>query len=363
MVSSMIRSARADGVPWRAGPRAEDRGWHRFAARVVGAAVLLCTSLATLAAPADAPLIAPLQPGIRTGAPFDADKRTRKSVSGIACAPAGATRRCVVVFDEGIRAQFATLSADALTPSGAPFKLLASGQELDAEAAASDSSHFYAIGSHSVKRGSCRENEHSRHLLRFKAADDRRRVIVEEPRDPKQLWSLLKADPLLGAHANKCLGAAPAPGLNIEGLAVHGGRLYIGLRGPVPGGEALVYSVGADALFAGAAEVQPRLDRLPVGGPWGVRDMSAGRDRILLLLGPDDAPATPQQWRIAEWSPPAAPRLLAQLDLRGVRFATCQDDLKPEALAILAESAASYRVLVLSDGVCDGGPLVFDVPR
>ena len=31
--------------------------------------------------------------------------------------------------------------------------------------------------------------------------------------------------------------------------------------------------------------------------------------------------------------------------------------IKPEGLAVLSEDAESYQVLVLSDGMCDGGPL------
>lgn len=40
---------------------------------------------------------------------------------------------------------------------------------------------------------------------------------------------------------------------------------------------------------------------------------------------------------------------------------------KPEALAMLQESASSYQVLVLvlvlPDGMCDGGPLTFKLAR
>ena len=59
----------------------------------------------------------------------------------------------------------------------------------------------------------------------------------------------------------------------------------------------------------------------------------------------------------------ATPRLLATLDLSSVALRACDDELKPEALTVLADTEHSYRVLVLSDGMCDGGPLAFTVPR
>jgi len=380
---------------------------------LAAAALLACGSVC--AAPAAVPLVKPERPGFGPGAAFGFKKeKTRRSVSGIACLPVGAQRRCLVVFDEGVKAQFATLGAASLEPTDEPFELIASGKELDAEGAATDGNYFYAIGSHAVKRKDCESNPASRHLVRFKArwtaSAGAPRLTIETMQDSQQLWDLMLKDPVLSRHADGCLGDGDGgraeqrgrrPGLNIEGIAAQGGRLYVGLRAPVLGNEALVYSVDADALFAGG-DPTPRLVQLPVGGPWGVRDLSAGRQAILMLLGPDDRQRSgPPQWRVAEWSPSAGgpgrsrPRVLAQLDLSRrneapmelrraggsssgrrwptaqglrsglsqVRFDTCAEDLKPEALTILAESVTAYRILVLSDGVCDGGPLVFDVPR
>ena len=41
----------------------------------------------------------------------------------------------------------------------------------------------------------------------------------------------------------------------------------------------------------------------------------------------------------------------------------CDKELKPEALTLLEETADQYRLLILSDGMCDGGPLAFKIPR
>ena len=47
----------------------------------------------------------------------------------------------------------------------------------------------------------------------------------------------------------------------------------------------------------------------------------------------------------------------------GHAFIRDNKELKPEAITVLEESTSAYRVLVLSDGMCDGGPLVFTIAR
>ena len=57
------------------------------------------------------------------------------------------------------------------------------------------------------------------------------------------------------------------------------------------------------------------------------------------------------------------PQWLAALDLKDVKLRECDKELKPEAMTLLEETATAYKLLVLSDGLCDGGPLTFTVPR
>jgi hypothetical protein len=54
---------------------------------------------------------------------------------------------------------------------------------------------------------------------------------------------------------------------------------------------------------------------------------------------------------------------LAVLDFSQVKLRPCDAALKPEAITVLKETPSAYQLLVLSDGMCDGGPLVFTVPR
>jgi hypothetical protein len=167
----------------------------------------------------------------------------------------------------------------------------------------------------------------------------------------------------------KCLGSEPDQlGINIEGLAVRGERLYFGLRGPVIDGAAMVLSVEMQALFD-SGQAKPAVTRLALGGNRGIRDLVAVQDGFLLLAGPDDGKANQGiSWTLSLWdgktsSSVVTPKLLANLDLSKVALRACDDELKPEALTVLQESPKHYQVLVLSDGMCDGGALPFTVPR
>jgi Protein of unknown function (DUF3616) len=335
---------------------------------------------ASAAAPT-VPFVRPNGEPLRSRIGFPFKEKTRRAASGVACSARNGVQQCLVAFDEGKKAHFAQLGPGTFDPLGVPITLSDSDGELDAEGAATDGEFYYVIGSHSVKRESCASNPASRALTRFKASWP---AVASEPQPKVQglqltdrLWKLINADAYLGRHADGCLGdgrgppeqQAKRPGLNIEGLAVKDGRLYVGFRAPSKDGVVPVYSVDSRAVFD-ESDAKARLARLQVGAGLGIRDMVAGRDAVLLLVGPDDRkPTSSPTWSIAEWPDAelalasSRPRLLAKLDLRNLRFQQCFEELKPEAIAILDESSAGYRILVLSDGVCDGGALVFDLKK
>jgi hypothetical protein len=314
---------------------------------------------------------------------FDLDDKTRRSVSGIACAPGPGDRACLFVFDEGIEARHAVLRNGKFVAETGPVPLLAAGRELDAEGAASDGSYFYVVGSHSTSRTRCEDNPDSRHVIRFRVGPDGR--ALREPdgklagyQETGRLWDIMSSVEALKPHVGKCLGTQPpekAPtlagglGANIEGLAIQDGRLYFGFRGPAREGVALILSVSADALFGGQP-VQPALFRLVVGEGRGIRDLLTVKDGFLVLTGPDDDTRKEQPlstvlfWDGKDFAGAVIqPKVLAQIDVSQARRPKCDKETKPEALALLAEGPTDYSVLVLSDGMCDGGALLFRLRR
>lgn len=318
-------------------------------------------------------------------------QKTRQSVSGMACnLNADRQRICLLAFDEGAEARYARLGDKVLSVEAEPVVLRDTSDELDAEGAATDGRYFYVTGSHSAKRGDCASNPGSRHVIRFRLDPATGRALrspagtLVDHADTGRLWSLMQAQPALAPHVGerKCLGSEPpanAPtlagqqGVNIEGLAVRDGQLYFGFRGPVLDGVASVLAVDADALFSMDAARQPKatMTRLALGQRRGIRDMVAVKTGFLLLAGPDDSPASQSAgWVLAWWdgkpatgSAAVQPRLLAALDLKDVKLRKCDKELKPEAMTVLEETPQAYKLLVLSDGMCDGGPLTFTVPR
>ncbi|MCX7277759.1 MAG: DUF3616 domain-containing protein [Burkholderiales bacterium] len=362
--------------------------------------LLACTAMAVALSSAVAQTAPQITPRIAPSSPvwssdpifaFDLPKKkavkTRQSLSGIACSLNAAQERvCLMAFDEGEQASFAKLGSNSLQPLPEPVVLRSGDGELDAEGAATDGQYFYVTGSHSAKRSSCKSNPDSRHVLRFqrdpatglalRTADG----ALAGYADSGRLWDILQAQPALAAHVGerKCLGAEPPPdapalqgqrGINIEGLAVRAGRLYFGFRGPTQDGQAGVLAVDSQALFQGD-DAHPALTQLVLGSGRGVRDMLAVSDGFLVLAGPDDDPSHQNSvdWTVSWWDgqpskSPVTPRVLATLDLRAVQLRSCDKELKPEAITLLAETPQAYQLLVLSDGMCDGGALTFSVPR
>ena len=361
-------------------------------------------SLQTAAAiPVVKPTSGPWDSG--TGFTFELGKKktlkTRRSVSGIACnLDARQQRICLLAFDEGVEARYGVVSDQRLTADPEPVLLraAAAGSELDAEAAATDGRYFYVTGSHAAKRSDCANNLESRHVIRFRLDPATGRALRSPANNPagalvdyldtSRLWDILQAQPALAAFVGerKCLGSEPpskAPslagqqGVNIEGLAVQGGRLYFGLRGPVlsesggvsgAGSVAKVLAVNADALFAGG-DAQATVTNIALGAHRGIRDMVAVKNGLLLLAGPDDSAANKGVgWTLAWWDgkhsdQTVTPKVLAALDLSGVKLRGCDEELKPEAITVLEETPQTYKLLVLSDGMCDGGPLAFTIAR
>jgi hypothetical protein len=191
----------------------------------------------------------------------------------------------------------------------------------------------------------------------------------------------MSTTPQLQAHVgdSMCLGTEPprdAPqltgkrGVNIEGLAVKNGRLFFGFRGPAYHGKAYILAVDADALFSGG-EARPTLSTINVGEGRAIRDLLAVSDGVLVLAGPDDDGKNERAgWLVLRWNEQQTLnadgqiKALAVLDLSNVKLRSCDHEPRPEALAITADKPDEpYQALIFSDGMCDGGPLRFPIPR
>jgi hypothetical protein len=228
----------------------------------------------------------------------------------------------------------------------------------------------FVIGCHCGNRKTLKEDDKlAKNLEKLPKVDQEEsranvyRLTVDEagvPVAPIQrisLSALLRAHPVLGRFA-----AIPSKenGIDIEGLAVGpDGKLFAGFRGPVLRGN-LVPVLGFDFDHPDSSDL-----RFVNLGGLGIRDITAVAGGFLLLAGPvgEGRP----DFRIFFWdgtdSVPGKDRPKAAVikDLGGVPLP--EPTAKAEGLAVLAEDAGGFDVLVVFDGVANGRPTRLRVVR
>lgn len=334
---------------------------------------LLLTAMLTGPGLAQAP--AELEP---LGVPYAIEGRLEgkngkaaNDVSGIACLPPAGSgpRRCLVIDDEGRRAQSISLRDGVIKP-GAEAKLIGkkpssktlgrapsvttcpkgrgSFSALDGEGVAFVGSFFYVAGSHGCARNAATFNLSSFILARVPV--DAKGQPVGEAETTYRLADALKGAATVGLSFGKGLNAEDN-GLDVEGLAIIGDRLFAGLRAPVTDGVAYLVAASVPDLFApghapftGQAEVIP----LALGAQTGVRDLAPLPDgRLLVLAGPTQEQPVPYVLFAVEPTAGGAVRSLGRLPaLSGAGAAG-----KAEGIAVLAPD----RVLVMFDSLENGG--------
>lgn len=293
-------------------------------------------------------------------------RKAAKDVSGIACRPpAGGDYRCLLINDENKAAQFATLKQGSIIP-GPNLPLVkdsapvgASGrqptigcpkqggfEDFDGEGVAFADRHFYVVGSHGCSRRSGEYRPSSFLLARIAAGNGEASV-------PELSWrvaDLLAAADEVAPYLGKALDDK-SNGLNIEGLAVVGDRLWLGLRAPSLDGRAFLVGGSVAELFKSGSEPitgKPQLLAFPAGAQRGVRDLAPLPDgRLLVLVGPAQEQDKPYAILLLDPADPTAVRELGELRPR--------EDAKAEALTVLTQERGELRVLVGYDSVKNGG--------
>lgn len=312
------------------------------------------------------------------------DFEKSEDVSGIACDNSmPLPRLCLAVDDETQGAQIVLLRDGELRAGGfIPLIVAQFGGEpleLDAEGVAFDSGHFYVVGSHGRPRHKDDpakeakkkpENDAkaaaSRQIFRISlpasAVDmENGEMIGKADITPSSVLATILADqPDLKSFYDKPLDKN---GVTIEGIAVRDQQLFIGMRGPVLGTDAIVLSVAEAAVFDGR-RAEPELLRLALGKdtsgqPRGVRDLVRYRNGFLVLAGPvndppEETPVRAGDYAIYSWDGKGRPDRRVDLDVYGKKF-------KPEALLPLDGNAGRVRVLLMFDGAEEGFPTPIEI--
>jgi uncharacterized protein DUF3616 len=171
------------------------------------------------------------------------------------------------------------------------------GLEADIEALDVADGRLWICGSHSLTRRAQTKTNADHVDPKIRKRPSRRLVgSIRLARDGGSIEGKGAALPFKGAGSLRAiLGAYPhiAPfmdlpskenGLDIEGLTVFRGKVYVGLRGPVVDNIAIVVALTFTPLFELDDQAQS-LHFVDLGG-LGVRDLARWRDAILVLAGP-----------------------------------------------------------------------------
>ena len=303
------------------------------------------------------------EPKWTVGADFADSKKARSNLSGAACAPTSPPfMSCLIVNDDKKYAQTFSIEGATLRPARV-VRLMPDDVEgdPDAEAAAYDDGYFYVAGSHGRPRHHPETgNPPSYTLFRFPVNRQTLQPDFVSDQDVKgleattRLRGVLETLPPTADKYDKPLGDG---GINIEGLAVRKGRVYVGLRGPSIDRHAFLISVDRDAIFTGDRPLHARSHDLKLGKHTGIRDLAKVRNGLLVLSGPvNDQTVRPA---IFVWDDDGELQKLAALDI-----AEAGKGAKAETLLVLQDDdRGPLRVLVMFDGPENGHPLEYTLKR
>ena len=276
-------------------------------------------------------------------------------------------------------------------------------EEADIEGLARTGPFLWAVGSHSLRRKQIKARHAGdkalRRLARVEGQENRQilvrlpiadidglptpvREIVVDGRHHRAaqldkrdgLRTLLRHDPHLAPFL-----AIPGKdnGLDIEGIAVSGDRVYLGLRGPVLRGWAFVLELRpyVDPAEPGRLRLRPfddglkyRKHVLDLDG-LGVRDLCPDGDDLLVLAGPTmdlDGPVRIYRWREAyRVAMPAVVR--GEVLTRELEITYGEGDDHAEGMGLIGRPDDKLAMIVFDSPAAirltDDGAVIADVVR
>ncbi|MFO0548383.1 MAG: DUF3616 domain-containing protein [Polyangiaceae bacterium] len=244
--------------------------------------------------------------------------------------------------------------------------LWASTGESDLEGVALDGAALWLVGSHSCSRPRVKDEDpvaaNRQRLLGAPQPVDRARDFLvrleldgpsARAKTAPQTFNLRGVIDRTPALAESARTASKENGVDIEGLAVHDGYIYVGFRGPVlrDSYACVIRAKADDAPSLPSAEVR----FLKLGG-LGIRDLASAGDALLVLAGPvGDGPGGfhVYRWDGADGVPGVGAKPPVLEHLGELELPVDDKGNRPNAEGLTVESTAdpaSYEVLVVFDG-------------
>ncbi len=180
----------------------------------------------------------------------------------------------------------------------------------------------------------------------------RRAGMLRQTGRGNRLARLLAAEPLLRPFTRI---AAKEGGVDLEGLAVAGRRVAVGMRGPVIQTAAVLIEFAVDAKRSGRLKIAGplRMRLLDLDG-LGIRDLKLLGSDLLILAGPTtglDGPCAIHRWRNWLGDPPQDETVIRlHRPERVLDLPFGRGDDHPEGLFLLDGPNGATDVVVVCDG-------------
>jgi hypothetical protein len=245
------------------------------------------------------------------------------------------------------------------------------GGELDIEGIAVDGNFIYVIGSHSFTRNKTRSKKSvKRNRKTFNqgkiedepSRDWLHRIEVNQQVQPVAEMSISLRDVISDQEALEAFSEIPSKenGVDIEGIAVDDGWVYVGFRGPVFRDNYVpVLKFKFDQHEESAKLLFVKLD----GG--GIRDMAKVQDGFLIVSGPvGDAPGP---YQVYHWNGldmvPGEDRADTKNYIKKLGNIDISKGKAEGILALEVERGADddcqYKFMIIFDGITNGNPKIY----
>lgn len=243
---------------------------------------------------------------------------------------------CLLASDETNHLQVAKFENKTLKILNKKIELGKFKKENDIEALANDGYYFYAVGSHGLSRksGKYQASRYTFFRIRFDNQGNTLEIIQ------KSLHDVITLNKGLKKYFKKPL---QENGVNIEGLGVSGGKVYVGYRSPIINGKAQAQSFDVKKFFENDKIVDYKHHTFDLEGD-GIRSMEFYVDKFVIISG-SSKPAGANQAHL----------YVASNDL--YKFDVPYPNLKLEGMEFIAPS----KFIFIYDSEPQGSPIIFDI--
>ncbi|MCH7725328.1 MAG: DUF3616 domain-containing protein [Planctomycetes bacterium] len=308
---------------------------------------------------------------------FDGQIIAPEEISGIA-----ATQEFLVIgADEGVAIQvLKSCAASNRYTAADPIPLIEvdddDDKEIDIEGIARSDNTYFVLGSHSRKRQKVDPNDAK--SLDRKYKKNRKRLEKTEPEKRRNSIFRLSLNPDSGQRSseidqislddflrqNKTLKpfyeiASKENGIDFEGIATDGNRLFVGCRGPV-----LRLGFVPILTFSFDAPENTKLLYVNLDG-LGVRDMVRVSDGFLIVAGP--VGDIPHRYRLYHWDGrdclPGTDRDTTRGTITLLGSIPTAFGVKAEGITVMEENDDDYKLLVVYDSARRGNPTLLRVAK